>query len=144
MRTGRSLTVCGRLLLGVCVCLVKGGRGQCVPGPGGCLLGGGACAGGCAWSRGGLASQHALRQTPPPLWTESQMPVKTLPWPNFVVAGNKSPVRHQIYCLEQQLFVICFQSFKRRLDRKLLSFLKGKLCVFHYFCCIIDVTMMTL
>ena len=32
-------------------------------------------------------SQHALRQTPPP-WTESQTPVKTLPRPNFVAAGN--------------------------------------------------------
>ena len=51
-----------------------------VPGPGGWYLlpGGCACAGG---------SQHALRQTPP-LWTESQTPVKTLPWPNFVAAGN--------------------------------------------------------
>ena len=28
------------------------------------------------------------RYTPP--WTESQTPVKTLPWPNFVAAGNKT------------------------------------------------------
>ena len=47
----------------------------------GCLLQGG------VWSQGvGVVSQHALRQTPP--WTESQMPVKTLPWPNFVAAFN--------------------------------------------------------
>ena len=54
------------------------------------------CAGGCllpvvsAPSGGllpGVVSQHALRQTPP-LLTESQMPVKTLPCPNFVVGGK--------------------------------------------------------
>ena len=74
-------------------------RGGGVPGPGGSGLGGGG-----VWSQGGLvrgvclvwgvvclvqgglASQHALRQTP--LWTESQTPVKTLPWPNFVAAGK--------------------------------------------------------
>ena len=28
--------------------------------------------------------------TPPPPWTESQTPVKTLPWHNFVAAGNNS------------------------------------------------------
>ena len=38
-------------------------------------------------SRGRGVSQHALRQTPPAL-TESQTSVKTLPWPNFVAAGN--------------------------------------------------------
>ena len=59
------------------VCLVPGGG---LPGRGGCLPG-----------RGGLASQHALRQTPL-LWTESQTPVKTLPWPNFVAAGNKMKI----------------------------------------------------
>ena len=53
------------------------GRG--VSAPGGCLL----------WG-GGVVSQHALRQTPP-LWTKSQMPVKTLPWPNFIAAGNDRP-----------------------------------------------------
>ena len=43
-------------------------------GPGGCLL-----------LRG--ISQHALRQTPlPPV--DRQMPVKILPWPNFVAAGK--------------------------------------------------------
>ena len=53
--------------------------------------------GGGAWSREGAwswgvpgprgGSQHALRQTPP-LWTESQTPVKTLLCPNFVAGGN--------------------------------------------------------
>ena len=70
---------------------------------GGCLLPGGVCSGGCplwGWclllggvcfwggvcSRGGI-SQHALRQTPlPPV--DRQMPVKILPWSNFVAAGN--------------------------------------------------------
>ena len=63
-------------------CLLQGGcllRG--VSAPEGCLLPWGVC------SRGMVVFQHALRQTPP-LWTESQTPVKTLPWPNFVAAGN--------------------------------------------------------
>ena len=42
--------------------------------------GGGLLPVGVVWG----VSQHALRQ-----WTESQTPVKTLPWPNFVAAGNK-------------------------------------------------------
>ena len=67
MRTGRSLTVCRSLL------------------PGGGLLLGGLLLGGSAWG-GGYPSMHWGR---PPLWTESQTPVKTLPWPNFVAAGNK-------------------------------------------------------
>ena len=86
------------------VCLVWGGcllPGGGVPGPGlgGVCWGGG----GNAWSRGGgcllrggLASQHALRQTPSPLWTESQTPVKTLPWPNFVAAGKDGIILSEI------------------------------------------------
>ena len=69
MRTGRSLTVCWRLLPGVCVCVCV-----CVCSRGGCLLPGGVsalggllqggvCSGGSA-PRG--ISQHALRQTLPP------------------------------------------------------------------------------
>ena len=79
MRTGHSLTVSWSLLPG-----------------GGCMLPGGVSSGGGVYSRGVSApvgpalgvvvSQHALRQTP--LWTESQTPVKTLPWPNFVAAGS--------------------------------------------------------
>ena len=102
MRTGRSLTVCGSLLPGG----VSSGGGSHLGGliPGGLWFGGvsaprgvSALGGVCsrevsAWGmsapRGGVISQHALRQTPPPSKTESQMPVKTLPWPNFVVAGK--------------------------------------------------------
>ena len=63
------------------MCLVwKGG----VPGPGGHLV------------RGGLASQHALRQTPSPLWTR-QTPVKTLPWPNFIAAGKNAKTLKPFY-----------------------------------------------
>ena len=77
MRTGRSLTVlcqksafCG----GVCS---QGG-----------LLPGGVCSqGGSAPGEGGIP---ACTEADPLLWTESQMPVKTLPWPNFVVAGNNN------------------------------------------------------
>ena len=32
-----------------------------------------------------------------PLWTESQTPVKTLPWPNFV-AGGKKLIINECYC----------------------------------------------
>ena len=76
-------------------------RGVCPRG--GLLPGrGGVCSwGGLVWGRrgllrgGGAVSQHALRQTPP-LWTESQTPVKTLPWPNFVAAGNNKQHLSQI------------------------------------------------
>ena len=117
MRTGRSLIVCWRLLPrgvsapgGVCSGggsapgggLLPGGwggvwsrgvsaLGRSAPGGGlvlgGCLLPGGLSAPGGLCSGGGV-SQHALRQTPSPPWTESQTPVKTLPWPNFVAAGK--------------------------------------------------------
>ena len=75
MRTGRSLTVCWCLLPGG-VCLVWGG---------------------CAWSWGGSGIPACTEADPPP-WTESQTPVETLPWPNFVAAGNYNftPTTHQI------------------------------------------------
>ena len=64
--------------------------GGCLPGPGAvvCLVGGMVSAlGGCLPGWGGI-SKHALRQTPlPPV--DRQTPVKILPWPNFVAAGNK-------------------------------------------------------
>ena len=71
------------------------GGGVCSGGGGVPTRGGGRCdvpglGGGVPGPGGGLASQHALRQTPSPPWTESQTPVKTLPWPNFVAAGNNS------------------------------------------------------
>ena len=54
-----------------------------VSGPGGLVPGG-------VWSRGcpGDGIPACTEADPPPLWTESQTPVKTLPWPNFVAAGN--------------------------------------------------------
>ena len=67
--------------------------GVCFPGGGGFAPrgslhrgagpGGGVCSGG---GGGVVLSQHVLRHTPP--LTESQTPVKTLPWPNFVAAGK--------------------------------------------------------
>ena len=101
MRTGRSLTVCWRLLPGGgvwsgprggwCLCLFfRGGVwSQGVPGPGGSALGG-------AWSWG-CPSMHRGRS--PLLWTESQTPVKTLPWPNFVAAGKDGKAQEKsIFC----------------------------------------------
>ena len=107
MRTGRSLTVSRSLLPGGGSSpggVWSGGWGVW---SGRCLLWGvsgpwtGSAPGGSAPGRvvsalGGLVrgvvvvvSQHALRQTPP-LLTESQTPVKTLPWPIFVAAGKYS------------------------------------------------------
>ena len=60
MRTGRSLIVCRCVLLGGgCVCSggVSALGGVCSGGVS--ALGGGVCS-------GGVVSQHALRQTPPP------------------------------------------------------------------------------
>ena len=66
--------------------------GRCLL-PGGCLLLGGVCSLGVSAPRGvsawggvcsqGVVSQHALRQTPPPLWTEWQTGAKILPWPQL-------------------------------------------------------------
>ena len=86
MRTGRSLTVlCRSLLPGGC--LLPGGLSAW--GVGECLLPGGSPPGGC-----GIP---ACTEADPPLWTESQTPVKTLPWPNFVVAGKNLLVQDQIH-----------------------------------------------
>ena len=69
---------------GVCygegLCLLRGGL---VPGWSACQVGGVLPGGPPCWGGGGGFS---LPETP--LWTESQMPVKTLPWVNFVAAGN--------------------------------------------------------
>ena len=120
MRTGRSLTVCWSLLPGGClvrvggllppggVCLLGGGCGPggvsasggvlvlggLVPGRGVwswgavCLPGGSACGGVCLL--GGSPCRGVYLPQTPPLLTESQTPVKTLPWPNFVAAGKYS------------------------------------------------------
>ena len=62
--------------------LVLGGwvwsRGGMVPG--GCLVWGG------VWS-GGYIPAYTNSDPPPPV--DRQTPVKILPWPNFVAAGNK-------------------------------------------------------
>ena len=53
----------------------------------GCLLLGGVSAlGGCLLPGGGIPAWTEADTSP--LWTESHTPVKTLPWPNFVAAGN--------------------------------------------------------
>ena len=75
------------------MCLLLG-----VSGPGGCPLWGGLVLGGCVsaprgvcsgglWSLGGVVSQHALRQTRPV--NRIADACRTLPWPNFVAAGNE-------------------------------------------------------
>ena len=80
------------------VCSVWGGGGACLVQGGACLVRGGGevpawSGGGGAWSWGVSAwsgwypSMHWGR---PPLWTESQTPVKILPCPNFVAGGNDS------------------------------------------------------
>ena len=48
----------------------------------------------------GGVSQDALWQTPPRC-TESQTPVKTLPWPNFVAAG-KNP-QYFTQCINREM-----------------------------------------
>ena len=59
-----------------------------VSAPGGCLVRGGSGRGGLL--PGGYGIPACTEADTLPLWTESQMPVKTLPWPNFVAAGNKA------------------------------------------------------
>ena len=76
------------------VSALGGGQGEggvCSQGEGGVCSWGVSASGGGGLLLGGVClgdvSQHALRQTPP-LLTESQTPVKTLPWPNFVAPGK--------------------------------------------------------
>ena len=95
------------------------GGGVCLlPGGGGCLLWGGllrgvsAPGGGvCSPGRDGLLqgwypSMHWGRHPPP--WTESQTPVKTLPWPNFVAAGKNHCIWFvtQVEIFEAPLYTI--------------------------------------
>ena len=91
---------------------------------GGCTWfqgGGGVCLEGvvcsawvCSWG-GGVVSQHALRQTPPP-WTESQTPAKTLPWPNFVAAGKNS---HKHFCQNNVKFLLFIAVFPESEENKI-------------------------
>ena len=82
VRTGRSLTVSRSLLPG------ESGPGG--SGPGGSALGRGVSALGGSGLGGGGGGIPACTEADPPLLTESQTPVKTLPWPNFVAAGKYS------------------------------------------------------
>ena len=121
---GGCLLPGGCLPPGVCVC-----SGGCLPPggclfrgcllPRGCLLQAGVCSGGCllqGWGvsapggvsalggggcllLGGCGIPACTEADTPPLWTESQMLVKTLPWPNFVAAGKYS------VCLSARLSV---------------------------------------
>ena len=140
MRTSRSLTVCCSLLLGgvpgLVGCLIPGGLlwGGCGPGLGGW----------CAWSRGGLlwgvvclvqggclllggvcsrgwVSQHALRQTPLPLWTDTRLwkyylgptslrPVIKFSW----VCTNNTLLEHTVisnFCFSQSRHVFNFSFY---------------------------------
>ena len=63
---------------------VPGGSARGVSALGGVCSRGVSAPGGC-----GIPACTAA-DSPPPLWTESQTPVKTLPWPNFVAAGNNN------------------------------------------------------
>ena len=66
-----------------------------VPGPGGCLPGtppGPDQVYPPPGTRPGTPPGPDQVHTPPP-WTESQTPVKTLPWPNFVAAGKNFRLR---------------------------------------------------
>ena len=154
MYTSRSLTVCQSLLPGggllwgggvgvwsggVCSqegCLLQEGlllEGGCllwggVSAPGGCLLPEGLFRGGVC--SGGVVSQHALRQTSPPV--DRQTPVKTLPWPNFVAAGKNRIIRalyyllsktKSVYFLQNLLGLICL--IWRELWRNLFLYFNG-------------------
>ena len=96
----------GCLLLGG-VCLLQGGvcsRGVGVC-SGGCLLWAGVCSQGGVYS-GGVCSRGGrwcsipacTEADSPPLLTESQTPVETLPWPNFVAAGKNGKVKDREFC----------------------------------------------
>ena len=102
MRTGRSLTVSrsllprGALLPGGCLFWGMSAPGD-VSAPGGVSALGGLVPGGYVCSRGGGGGggggiPACTEADPPALLTESQMPVKTLPWPNFVAAGKNVKV----------------------------------------------------
>ena len=113
----------GCLLPGVSAQGVSAPRGVFAPGGCVCSQGGVSAPGGCVCSRGGLlwwvsapGGVSALGGSAPggcipacteadtPLWTESQTPVKTLPWPNFVAAGND-------VCKHETQILYCYSLF---------------------------------
>ena len=79
---GRSLTVCWSLLPGG---RVSGSGGVSCSRRGGLLQGGLLPGGGCL-GPGGFIPACTEADPPPP--EDRQTPVKILPWPNFVAAGN--------------------------------------------------------
>ena len=92
MHTARSLTVSPSMLCS---------RG--VPGPGEVPAWlGGVWSWGGAWSQGGGACLvlgsgiPVCTEADPPLWTESQTPVKILPCSNFVAGGNEPKTRKAV------------------------------------------------
>ena len=97
----RGVSAGGCLLLGGRGCLLWGVSALGVSAPRGvsatrgCLLQGGVCSQGECLLLGGMyPSMHWGRH--PHLLTKSQTPVKTLPWPNFVAAGNNLQQDHKI------------------------------------------------
>ena len=49
-------------------------------------------------SRGKIFKVSIVHAAEPPLWTESQMPVKTLPLPNFIAAGKNCVIKMEWAC----------------------------------------------
>ena len=106
------------------MCLLRGGAvcswGVSAPGgacSGGCLLLGGISAlGGGVCSGGGIPT--CTEADTPPLLTESQTPVKTLPCPNFVAGGNNikclryNADKHSCYISAEKHLV--YDSFQRQ------------------------------
>ena len=76
---------------------------------GGVCSQGGVCSRGVGPLQGGVVSQHVLRQTPP-VNRITHTPVKTLPWPNFVAAGNKGFCPFiQRKCSKPRVFVVVYE-----------------------------------
>ena len=107
--------------------------GVCFPGGWGCLLPGGSAPRGGSSPGGGGCSQRGGRgwwwwypsmhwgRHPPPLWTESQTPVKTLPWPNFVTAGNKWSEIHSTSSLHTVSVICTLLTIERNVVREMPS-----------------------
>ena len=130
---------------GVCSggCLLQGGvysRGCLLWGGGllrgrGYLLRGVCSQGGCLLPRGvsapGGVCIPACTEADTPLLTESQTPVKTLPWPNFVAAGKKSTtfvLRDQGFVLAASVCQISHKVFFEMIDftRQIFDVHEGK------------------
>ena len=120
MRTARALTVSPSMLCAGGGLLLGGGVSEGSVCSGGCLLrgcllqgvsagicSGGVCSRGMSASKGGVCIQGVggvciwgvgggipACTEADPLLTESQMPVKTLPCPNFVAGGKDDKVAH--------------------------------------------------